>query len=97
VSVAGRQIKGKQQEMPVELGIHSLIEALTTTLPNYSSAVLSPFGGFTQFEDLGYERARLHDLTYILILSVFAVIAGAEGWEDRQEYGETRKRFYASM
>lgn len=54
-------------------------------------------GGFTELvecfrdiEDPRIERTRVHDLNDILVLSVLAVIAGAEGWEDIEEFGNQK-------
>ncbi len=42
-------------------------------------------------EDPRIERTKLHDLLGILVLSVLAVMCGAEGWEDIEEFGHIRK------
>ena len=64
-----------------------------TALSEPSSAVRSLVGCFSRIEDPRVERTRLHELTDILILSVLAVIAGAEGWEYIREYGENKEAF----
>ena len=51
-------------------------------------AVLSLVECFAEIEDPRIERTRLHSLEEILVLSVLAVIAGAEGWEDIEDYGK---------
>lgn len=79
--------------MSVELGIHSHTEYLMTALTVPSSAVRSLVACFSRIEDPRVERTRIHDLTDILILSVLAVIAGAEGWEDIREYGVNKEGF----
>lgn len=43
-----------------------------------------------QIEDPRIERTRTHELVDILVLSVLAVIAGAEGWEDIEEFGKAK-------
>jgi len=45
---------------------------------------------FEQIEDHRIERTRLHSVADILTLTVFAVIAGAEGWEDVEEFGKQK-------
>jgi predicted transposase YbfD/YdcC len=50
---------------------------------------------FTEVVDPRSEKARLHDLSDILVLSVLAVIAGAEGWEDIEEFGKQRREWLA--
>jgi predicted transposase YbfD/YdcC len=42
---------------------------------------------FEMIEDPRVERTRKHSLVDILCLSICAVIAGAEGWEDIEEFG----------
>ena len=46
---------------------------------------------FSVIEDPRIERTRVHSLSDILVLSVLAVIAGAEGWEDIEEFGKQKK------
>ena len=41
-------------------------------------------------EDPRIERTKLHNITDILVLSIFAVICGAEGWEDIELFGKQR-------
>lgn len=42
-------------------------------------------------DDPRVERTRIHDLLDILVLSVLAVMCGAEGWEDIEAFGKSRK------
>lgn len=42
---------------------------------------------FEELEDPRIERTRKHSLVDIICLSICAVIAGAEGWEDIEEFG----------
>ena len=46
---------------------------------------------FSEIEDPRSEQARRHDLVDILCLAVLAVIAGAEGWEDIEEFGKQKR------
>ena len=46
---------------------------------------------FNAIEDPRIERTRVHSLSDILVLAVLAVIAGAEGWEDIEEFGKHKK------
>lgn len=46
---------------------------------------------FSLIEDPRIERTRVHSLSDILVLSVVAVIAGAEGWEDIEEFGKQKQ------
>ena len=42
---------------------------------------------FEELVDPRIERTRKHTLVDIICLSICAVIAGAEGWEDIEEFG----------
>lgn len=41
-------------------------------------------------DDPQVERTRQHELLDILVLLVLAVMCGAEGWEDIEEFGHIR-------
>ena len=45
---------------------------------------------FSEVEDPRVERTRVHLLTDILIIAILSVIAGAKGWEDMENYGESK-------
>jgi predicted transposase YbfD/YdcC len=45
---------------------------------------------FTEIIDPRIERTKRHELSDILALAVLAVIAGAEGWEDIEEFGDSK-------
>ena len=51
---------------------------------------LSMFECFADVEDPRIERTKRHLLIDILCLAVLAVIAGAEGWEDIEEFGKQK-------
>lgn len=46
---------------------------------------------FSEITDPRSEKARRHDLVDILCLAVLAVLAGAEGWEDIEEFGKQKR------
>jgi predicted transposase YbfD/YdcC len=46
---------------------------------------------FEELEDPRIERTRKHSLVDIICLSICAVIAGAEGWEDIEEFGRHKE------
>ena len=48
---------------------------------------------FAEIEDPRIERTKRHQLVDILCLAVLAVIAGAEGWEDIEEFGRQKQDF----
>lgn len=48
---------------------------------------------FTILKDPRVERTRWHLLTDIITIAILAVIAGAQGWEDIEEYGLNKKEW----
>ena len=48
---------------------------------------------FTELKDPRVERTRYHLLTDIITIAILAVIAGAEGWEDIEEYGISKQEW----
>jgi predicted transposase YbfD/YdcC len=48
---------------------------------------------FTQIKDPRVERTRWHLLTDIITIAILSVIAGAQGWEDIEEYGVNKKEW----
>ncbi len=54
------------------------------------SSRLSIVKCFSQVEDPRIERTKKHLLVDIFCLAIFAVIAGAEGWEDIEEFGKQK-------
>jgi hypothetical protein len=45
---------------------------------------------FDSIVDLRIERCKKHQLLDILLLAISAVISGAEGWEDIEDFGHNR-------
>jgi predicted transposase YbfD/YdcC len=45
---------------------------------------------FEEIEDPRIERGKHHTLVDILVLAVLAVMAGADGWEDIEEFGDSK-------
>ena len=48
---------------------------------------------FTEVKDPRVERTRWHSLIDIITIAILAVIAGAQGWEDIEEYGLNKKEW----
>jgi predicted transposase YbfD/YdcC len=46
---------------------------------------------FSEIEDPRVDRTKKHSLVDIVCLSVLAVIAGAEGWEDIEQFGKDKR------
>ena len=48
---------------------------------------------FADIKDPRVERTKKHQLTDILAIAIFAIIAGAQGWEDIENYGISKKKW----
>lgn len=48
---------------------------------------------FLELEDPRIERKKLHNLRDIIIIAICAVICGADGWNDMEEYGESKREW----
>src|SRR5512135_1557567 len=45
---------------------------------------------FAELTDPRIDRSRLHDLLDIVAIAICAVVAGAESWDDIEEFGEAK-------
>src|SRR5579884_1682937 len=52
---------------------------------------------FAALDDPRVERTKLHPLLSIVVIAICAVIAGAESWDDIEEFGEIRADWFASF
>jgi predicted transposase YbfD/YdcC len=52
---------------------------------------------FIQVKDPRVERTRWHLLVDIITIAILAVIAGAQGWEDIEEYGLNKKEWLSTF
>lgn len=48
---------------------------------------------FADIKDPRVERTKKHQLTDILVIAILAVIAGAQGWEDIENYGISKQQW----
>ncbi len=48
---------------------------------------------FQAIKDPRVERTKKHQLTDILVIAILAVIAGAQGWEDMENYGISKQEW----
>jgi predicted transposase YbfD/YdcC len=48
---------------------------------------------FADIEDPRVERTKKHQLTDILVIAILAIIAGAQGWEDIENYGISKQKW----
>jgi len=52
---------------------------------------------FGELEDPRIDRTKLHKLVDILVIAICAVIAGADNWEDIEEFGKARVEWFKSI
>jgi predicted transposase YbfD/YdcC len=52
---------------------------------------------FAALDDPRVERTKLHPLLSIVVIAICAVIAGAESWDDIEEFGVIRADWFASF
>ena len=55
-----------------------------------ADAPRDPFDCFDELEDPRVERTRLHRLDDMLAIAILAVICGAEGWADMEQFGRAK-------
>jgi hypothetical protein len=48
---------------------------------------------FSSIEDPRVDRHKRHKLTDIIVLTICAVISGAEGWEAIEQFGITKREW----
>ena len=48
---------------------------------------------FAEIKDPRVERTKKHQLTDILVIAILAIIAGAQGWEDIENYGISKQQW----
>jgi predicted transposase YbfD/YdcC len=60
----------------------------------FSSAIEQHFGNI---EDPRIDRTKLHGLMDILVIAICAVIAGADSWEDVEEFGWARLEWFKTF
>lgn len=52
---------------------------------------------FAELSDPRIERTKLHSLSDILVIAVSAVICGAEGWTDIEEFGKSKEEWLREL
>jgi predicted transposase YbfD/YdcC len=52
---------------------------------------------FGELEDPRIDRTKLHKLLDIIVIAICAVIAGADNWEDIEEYGRARLEWFKTF
>lgn len=59
--------------------------------------VTSVMKHFGDLPDPRVERTKLHSLLDIMTIAILAVLCGAEGWEDMEEFGESKQEWLRSF
>lgn len=52
---------------------------------------------FASLDDPRVERGQLHQLTDIVVIAILAVLTGAQGWEDMELYGISKRAWLATF
>ncbi len=52
---------------------------------------------FADLTDPRVERTRRHKLVDIIVMTICAVIAGAESWDDIELFGEAKREWLATF
>ncbi|GAX37349.1 ISAs1 family transposase [Nodularia sp. NIES-3585] len=65
----------------------------STQVADIGSIQQSLVGHFADIKDPRVERTKKHQLTDILVIAILAVIAGAQGWEDIENYGISKQKW----
>ncbi len=64
-------------------------------MKEHVSAIIELY--FSDLEDPRIDRTKLHKLLDILIIAICAVIAGADNWEDVEEFGNVRMEWFKTF
>ncbi len=59
--------------------------------------IISLEESFGKIADPRIDRTKLHKLIDIIIISICAVICGAEGWEEIEEFGKEKQEWLENM
>ncbi len=62
-------------------------------IPDIASIQQSLVEHFADIKDPRVERTKKHQLTDILVIAILAIIAGAQGWEDIENYGISKQQW----
>lgn len=69
---------------------HQLKPKEVASIETIQQSLLENFG---DIKDPRVERTKKHQLTDILLIAILAVIAGAQGWEDIENYGISKQKW----
>ncbi|ODH02464.1 transposase [Nostoc sp. KVJ20] len=69
---------------------HQLKPKEVASIETIQQSLLENFG---DIKDPRVERTKKHQLTDILVIAILAVIGGAQGWEDIENYGISKRKW----
>ena len=52
---------------------------------------------FNELKDSRMERTKRHTLTDILVIAISAVVCGAEGWTQVEEFGKAKQKWFQTF
>ena len=76
-------VKAKPEKPPVKRAKLTPISQIQANLSSYFTDIKAPRAN----------RTKKHLLKDILVIAILAVIAGAEGWEDIENYGQSKQQW----
>ena len=80
-------VKAKPEKPPAKRAKLTPISQLQADLSSY----------FTDIKDPRAKRTKKHLLKDILVIAILAVIAGAKGWEDIENYGQAKQQWLSEF
>lgn len=76
-------VKSQKEKPPTKRPFITPIDEIQSNLSSY----------FDEIRDPRVPRTKKHLLKDILVIAILAVIAGAEGWEDIENYGQAKQKW----
>ena len=73
------------------------LPALTAQITPIAEIQANLFHYFSAIKDPRVTRTKKHLLKDILVIAILAVIAGAEGWEDLENYGISKQQWLSEF
>lgn len=71
--------------------ISSRHQQKSTEIASISAIQHSLVEHFSEIKDPRVEQTKKHQLSDILVIAILALIAGAQGWEDIENYGISKQ------
>lgn len=80
-------VKAKLENLPAKRPKLTPISQIQANLSSY----------FTDIKDPRVKRTKKHLLKDILVIAILAIIAGAKGWEDIENYGQAKQQWLSEF